>query len=61
MSRDYIDPDHFLSTLDLSSEHKILDLKNRIEASVGIWKRKMNAKDGKSSWGLGESGKERNV
>ncbi|KAH7848054.1 hypothetical protein Vadar_033239 [Vaccinium darrowii] len=55
MSRDYIDPDHFLPTLDLSSEHKILDLKNRIEASVGIWKRKMNAKDGKSSWGLGVS------
>ncbi|GFZ04163.1 rop guanine nucleotide exchange factor-like protein [Actinidia rufa] len=47
---DYFDPDHFLSTMDLSSEHKILDLKNRIEASVVIWKRKMNAKDGKSSW-----------
>lgn len=37
--------------MDLSSEHKILDLKNRIEASVVIWKRKMNAKDGKSAWG----------
>ena len=36
--------------MDLSSEHKILDLKNRIEASVVIWKRKMNAKDGKSPW-----------
>ncbi|THG23077.1 hypothetical protein TEA_019907 [Camellia sinensis var. sinensis] len=48
---DYFDPDHFLSTMDLSSEHKILDLKNRIEASVVIWKRKMNAKDGKSAWG----------
>ncbi|PSS17927.1 Rop guanine nucleotide exchange factor like [Actinidia chinensis var. chinensis] len=47
---DYFDPNHFLSTMDLSSEHKILDLKNRIEASVVIWKRKMNAKDGKSSW-----------
>ncbi|PSS07431.1 Rop guanine nucleotide exchange factor like [Actinidia chinensis var. chinensis] len=47
---DYFDPDHFLSTMDLSSEHKILDLKNRIEASVVIWKRKMNAKDGKSPW-----------
>ncbi|KAF7134659.1 hypothetical protein RHSIM_Rhsim08G0223200 [Rhododendron simsii] len=50
-SGDYFDPDHFLSTMDLSSEHKILDLKNRIEASVVIWKRKMNAKDGKSAWG----------
>lgn len=37
--------------MDLSSEHKILDLKNRIEASIVIWKRKMNQKDGKSPWG----------
>ncbi|KAG8379965.1 hypothetical protein BUALT_Bualt07G0144400 [Buddleja alternifolia] len=48
---DYFDPDDLLSTVDLSSEHKILDLKNRIEASVVIWKRKMHAKDSKSSWG----------
>ncbi|KZV26082.1 rop guanine nucleotide exchange factor 12-like [Dorcoceras hygrometricum] len=47
---DHFDPDCFLSSLDLSSEHKILDLKNRIEASVVIWKRKMTAKDSKSSW-----------
>lgn len=45
------DPQQFLSTLDLSSEHKVLDLKNRIEASIVIWKKKMNHKDGKSSWG----------
>lgn len=37
--------------MDLSSEHKVLDLKNRIEASIVIWKRKMNHKDGKSGWG----------
>ncbi|KAI3455441.1 hypothetical protein Pfo_012104 [Paulownia fortunei] len=48
---EFFDPDYLLSTLDLSSEHKILDLKNRIEASGVIWKRKMNAKDNKSSWG----------
>ncbi|VFQ82584.1 unnamed protein product [Cuscuta campestris] len=47
---EYFDPDYFLSTMDLSSEHKILDLKNRIEASVVIWKRKMNAKNEKSTW-----------
>ncbi|PWZ12152.1 Rho guanine nucleotide exchange factor 8 [Zea mays] len=29
------DPDDFLSTMDLTSEHKILDLKDRIEAGVG--------------------------
>ncbi|EEF46446.1 rop guanine nucleotide exchange factor 12 [Ricinus communis] len=48
---EFFDPDQFLSTMDLSSEHKILDLKNRIEASIVIWKRKMNQKDGKSGWG----------
>lgn len=37
--------------MDLSSEHKILDLKNRIEASVVIWRRKMTNKDMKSPWG----------
>ncbi|OVA20336.1 PRONE domain [Macleaya cordata] len=48
---DYFDPEQFLSTIDLSTEHKILDLKNRIEASIIIWKRKMIHKDNKSSWG----------
>ncbi|XP_020518261.1 rop guanine nucleotide exchange factor 9 isoform X2 [Amborella trichopoda] len=48
---DFFDPEQFLSTLDLSTEHKILDLKNRIEASIVIWRRKMIHKDGKSSWG----------
>lgn len=48
---EFFDPDQFLSTMDLSSEHKILDLKNRIEASIVIWKRKMNQKDSKSAWG----------
>ncbi|XP_061359326.1 rop guanine nucleotide exchange factor 12-like [Gastrolobium bilobum] len=48
---EFFDPDQFLSTMDLSSEHKILDLKNRIEASIVIWRRKMNQKDSKSAWG----------
>ncbi|XP_024972532.1 rop guanine nucleotide exchange factor 12-like [Cynara cardunculus var. scolymus] len=52
---DHFDPDHFLSAMDLSSEHKIVDLKNRIEASVVIWRRKMTNKDGKSGWGSGVS------
>ncbi|WOL11038.1 rho guanine nucleotide exchange factor 8-like [Canna indica] len=46
------DADAFLETIDLSTEHKILDLKNRIEASVVIWRRKMNNKEVKSSWGV---------
>ncbi|KAK6137068.1 hypothetical protein DH2020_029193 [Rehmannia glutinosa] len=48
---EFFDPLQFLSTMDLSSEHKVLDLKNRIEASIVIWKRKMHQKDGKSTWG----------
>ncbi|XP_048227946.1 rho guanine nucleotide exchange factor 8 [Ricinus communis] len=52
---EYFDPEQFLSTMDLSTEHKVLDLKNRIEASIVIWQRKMNQKDGKSSWGSGVS------
>ncbi|XP_057764566.1 rho guanine nucleotide exchange factor 8-like [Salvia miltiorrhiza] len=48
---EHFDPLQFLSALDLPSEHKILDLKNRIEACVVIWRRKMIHKDAKSSWG----------
>ncbi|KAL3511781.1 hypothetical protein ACH5RR_024498 [Cinchona calisaya] len=58
---DYFDPDYFLSTMDLTSDHKILDLKNRIEASIVIWRRKMTAKDGKSSWGSGMSMEKREI
>jgi len=29
----------------------VLDVKNRIEASIVIWKRKLHLKDNKSSWG----------
>ncbi|KAJ6731468.1 ROP GUANINE NUCLEOTIDE EXCHANGE FACTOR 10 [Salix purpurea] len=48
---EYFDPEQFLSTMDMSTEHKVLDLKNRIEASIVIWQRKMLQKDGKSTWG----------
>ncbi|KMZ66305.1 putative Rop guanine nucleotide exchange factor [Zostera marina] len=39
------DPEQLLSTLDMSTEHKTVELKNRIEASVVIWKRKMHNKE----------------
>ncbi|KAM7515329.1 hypothetical protein LguiA_004912 [Lonicera macranthoides] len=58
---EFFDPAQFLSTLDLSSEHKVLDLKNRIEASILIWKRKMVHKDGKSTWGSGVSMEKREL
>lgn len=53
------DPDEFLSSVDLTSEHKICDLKDRIEASVIIWNRKVHNKDGKSSWGTSVSQEKR--
>ncbi|CAI0439113.1 unnamed protein product [Linum tenue] len=56
---EFFDPDQFLSTMDLANEHKILDLKDRIEASIVIWKRKMNQKDGKSAWGSAVSWEKR--
>ncbi|CAI9285937.1 unnamed protein product [Lactuca saligna] len=52
---DFFDPSQFLMTMDLSSELNVLDLKNKIEASIVIWKRKMNQKDSKSSWSSGIS------
>ncbi|GAV64464.1 LOW QUALITY PROTEIN: PRONE domain-containing protein [Cephalotus follicularis] len=58
---EFFDPDQFLSTMDLTSDHKIVDLKNRIEASIVIWKRKMNQKDGKSAWGSAVSMEKREL
>ncbi|KAL0345232.1 UNVERIFIED_CONTAM: Rho guanine nucleotide exchange factor 8 [Sesamum radiatum] len=58
---EFFDPQQFLSTMDLSSEHKVLDLKNRIEASIVIWKRKMHQKDAKSGWGLAVSAEKREL
>ncbi|KAJ3695733.1 hypothetical protein LUZ60_001110 [Juncus effusus] len=52
---EFFDPYQFLASTDLSTEHKIVDLKNKIEASIVIWKRKMTSKDSKSSWGSGVS------
>ncbi|KFK39771.1 hypothetical protein AALP_AA3G285500 [Arabis alpina] len=51
ITEEWFDPEQFLSTLDLSTEHKVLDVKNKIEASNVIWKRKLHLKDNKSSWG----------
>ncbi|XP_062217344.1 rho guanine nucleotide exchange factor 8-like [Phragmites australis] len=50
ITEETFDPLEFLEGMDLSTEHKVLDLKNRIEASTVIWKRKMQTKDTKSSW-----------
>ncbi|KAE8786946.1 rop guanine nucleotide exchange factor 9-like [Hordeum vulgare] len=54
---DYFDPEELIATVDLSNEYNIVDLKNRIEASVVIWQKKMQ-RDGKS-WGHGVSHEKR--
>ncbi|GJN15202.1 hypothetical protein PR202_gb02096 [Eleusine coracana subsp. coracana] len=56
---DYFDPEELLGAVDLSEEHNIVDLKNRIEASVVIWQKKMTHKDSKLSWGHGVSHEKR--
>lgn len=58
----HITSEHFsaetlLSTLDLSSEHKAVDLANRLEAAVHVWRRRRHPqktpRDTKqNSWGL---------
>ncbi|KAL5202488.1 hypothetical protein ABZP36_013440 [Zizania latifolia] len=53
ITNDHFDPEELLGSLDLSAEHNTVDLKNRIEASVVIWQRKMTQKEGKLSWGHG--------
>lgn len=58
---EYFDPDYFLSSMGLSSEHKIVELKNKIEASVVIWKRKMIYKNEKSSWSKAVSMEKREI
>ena len=47
--------------MDLSTEYKVIDLKNRIEASIVIWTRKMHQKDGKSTWGSAVSFEKREI
>ncbi|XP_042494763.1 rop guanine nucleotide exchange factor 1-like isoform X2 [Macadamia integrifolia] len=57
ITADRFSPECLLDCLDLSSEHHTLEVANRIEASVHIWrlkgqKRRSNlAKSGRSTWG----------
>ncbi|BAF18219.1 rop guanine nucleotide exchange factor 9 [Oryza sativa Japonica Group] len=53
ITEDHFNPEELLGTVDMSAEYNIIDLKNRIEASVVIWQRKMVHKEGKLSWGHG--------
>ncbi|GMI91372.1 ROP (rho of plants) guanine nucleotide exchange factor 1 [Hibiscus trionum] len=57
LTADQFSPECLLDYLDLSSEYTALEMANRVEASVHIWKHKylkrhsLRAKVGKSAWG----------
>ncbi|KAI3782686.1 hypothetical protein L2E82_12740 [Cichorium intybus] len=44
ISSDQFSPECLLECLDLSSEHQALEIANRVEASIYIWRRKNNMK-----------------
>lgn len=64
---DHFSPDALIEPFDSTHEHNVLELVNRVEAAIHIWRRKLqirqtraHVKDGrtssKSSWGLAKDG-----
>jgi hypothetical protein len=58
ITSEWFSPEIFLSSSDLSSEHKVIDLANRLEAAVYVWRRRNPSKPAqkahqstKQSWG----------
>ncbi|XP_010241894.1 PREDICTED: rop guanine nucleotide exchange factor 3-like [Nelumbo nucifera] len=43
-------PDYLLDCLNITSEHEALEIANRVEASMHIWRRKVGMGHSKSSW-----------
>ncbi|KAK9127035.1 hypothetical protein Syun_015832 [Stephania yunnanensis] len=60
ITSDQFSPECLLDCLDLSSEHQALEIANRIEASIYVWRRRTSSKPpthpnrptSKSSWGI---------
>ncbi|XVF76717.1 hypothetical protein PTKIN_Ptkin13bG0288900 [Pterospermum kingtungense] len=60
ISSDLFTPECLLDCLDLSSEHQAIEIANRVEASIYLWRKKTNSKPvnntarstSKSSWDL---------
>ncbi|XP_028796560.1 rop guanine nucleotide exchange factor 7-like [Neltuma alba] len=57
ISSEQFSPDCLLACLDLSSEHQAIEITNRVEASIYIWRKKTNSKpasrsSSRSSWGM---------
>jgi len=51
-SADKFSPDHLLDYLNISSEHEALELADKVEASMYIWRRKACMSHSKSSWDM---------
>ncbi|XP_049933441.1 rop guanine nucleotide exchange factor 3-like isoform X2 [Nymphaea colorata] len=49
---DHFSPGHILGCVDLSSDHNALDIANKVEASIYVWKRKGSLTYSKSSWDM---------
>ncbi|KAH7292258.1 hypothetical protein KP509_29G059900 [Ceratopteris richardii] len=59
-------PDSIIASIDSTDEHNLVELVNRVEAAIHVWRKKIqtkqmqSVKDGKtgskSSWGLGKEG-----
>ncbi|KAL5229852.1 hypothetical protein ABZP36_028628 [Zizania latifolia] len=56
ITSDQFSPDCLLDCLDLSSEYQALEIANRVEASIYVWRRRgacaANRAGNKSSWGM---------
>lgn len=58
VNSDQFSPECLLDCLDMSSEHQALEIANRVEASIYLWRRRTNSKtlnntnrsNSKSSW-----------
>nr|CAD1835139.1 unnamed protein product [Ananas comosus var. bracteatus] len=45
-------PDYLLDCLDISSEHQALEMADRVEAAMHVWRRKASMAHSKSSWNV---------
>ncbi|KAK1290107.1 Rop guanine nucleotide exchange factor 2 [Acorus calamus] len=49
---DSFSPDHLLNCLNITSEHEALEITDRVEASMYIWRRKASMQHSKCSWDM---------
>nr|CAD1844817.1 unnamed protein product [Ananas comosus var. bracteatus] len=52
LTPDQFSPDYLLGCLDLSSEHEALEIADRVEAAMYVWRRKASINHSKSSWDM---------